>query len=839
MYFRLLVFLFFGFSLFAQELPLDDFIRELSVRQGRVEEFRFIRKAARELGIKNVYMFGGTAAAWAHYVRWDMRRELGIEKLQSERFDYDFTNIFRSNQDFDVVIDAGLEAAEKLESVIQEKFQYFSGDRPTWEVRLLNETRADKDPILGPDFQNQHTDSHSTGLIEMMNCQGFDCVKDIRSMNQKNSQFLLDVYEAKLHYYFSKKHHTTSRFIKGMNPEILSVVRYFTKAFQYKLKQRVEDIKKIEMLISEFNPSDKQIWDPYVIRWLEKNAKKLIVNAVDVEYAQEVLEKTGLKNKLLALGDTESIGSMTWWLNKEALKTKPLGQGLGKKASEIFSANEHGDIIISHETNNFSAFEGITKSHSGMANVLISRSKANGEDAAYGDGHYTKLGLTGAKGTGLTIRYKLNPDARVDSDFTIHNDGRYILINNKAAIEVIYENLDYGVVEYFDQIANGLVFDFNDKGVVEKLKRRINRKSNQISTSEKEEIIKLIDIGIENKKIQSSGLLDVLSQSWILNEYTEYWFVYASYFADSFNNLRDLAENILLNEDVLKLAVVEEDKWFKLIRKCIENESGSWDIANQVLLHEKVKLNQKIWRELLSVYLENNQTVWGLLAVFSDPDVRREKELLHNWIEKYIENGNDLEVLAEEVLSHKTIVSEKETFISFIKFYIDQNIRNVDYSLISLKYNMHYLAENVLSLNQAVSYGDEYLELIDMFLDVKYAPYESIAEFVLSKPEVIALGDRWAELVEKYIEIGRLDDLAVYVLSKPESIALGDTWVDLIELFIAEGKNYIGYSETETTQAEKTLIENVFSKKEAIELSKKNSRFKKIYDSLICDGFFL
>ena len=99
-------------------------------------------------------MFGGTAAAWGHYVRWDMRRELGIEELQPHRFDYDYTNVFRANQDFDIVIDGTVEQAEAFEAAVQKQFNYFSGTRPTWEVRLLNESRLDKDAIMGEDFQN-------------------------------------------------------------------------------------------------------------------------------------------------------------------------------------------------------------------------------------------------------------------------------------------------------------------------------------------------------------------------------------------------------------------------------------------------------------------------------------------------------------------------------------------------------------------------------------------------------------------------------------------------------------------------------------------------------------
>ena len=478
-------------SAWGQELSLDDFVRELSIRQSRVEEFRHIKKIATELGIKNVYMFGGTAAAWGHYVRWDMRRELGIESFQPERFDYDYTNIFRSNQDFDVVIEGSFEQASALEKAVQKKFNYFSGDRPSWEVRILDKKRNDKESLLSADFQNQHSDSHSTGLIEMLDCEGFECVKDVRDLNNKRPAFLLDLFKAQLTYYFSSTHKTTSRYLNKMNPPILSVIRYFTKAVQYQLKQKPEDIAVLQGIIDEFNPSEESSWNSYVKKWLQKNAKKLIVNAIDMEFAQKLIESNGLKKKLISLGSTKHIGSMSWWLNKEALKSFPLGQGDGQTAAEVFSADKNGDIVISHETNSFSAYESITKSHDGSANVLISRKGVVGENAVHGDGHYTQIGREGRRGTGLTVRYKLDPSSRKGTDF-ISNAYGNVIVKNKNAIKFINEEINFTALEYFNMLANGYEFDFNDKGVEEKLKRKVSRKSALLTDKEIEEVEKKI-----------------------------------------------------------------------------------------------------------------------------------------------------------------------------------------------------------------------------------------------------------------------------------------------------------------------------------------------------------
>src|SRR6185437_7544044 len=70
----------------------------------QVPEFKYIREVSEKLGV-HTWLFGGTAAGYAHYVKWDWQREHGDTRFQPDRFDYDYTNIYRSTQDLDIVID--------------------------------------------------------------------------------------------------------------------------------------------------------------------------------------------------------------------------------------------------------------------------------------------------------------------------------------------------------------------------------------------------------------------------------------------------------------------------------------------------------------------------------------------------------------------------------------------------------------------------------------------------------------------------------------------------------------------------------------------------------------
>jgi hypothetical protein len=204
-----------------------------------VVEFRFIRNEAIKLGVR-VYLFGGTAASYAHYAKWDLLRLKGDTRYQPERFDYDYTNIYRSTQDLDIVVDGTAEQALSLQKLLQTQFPYLQGNKSAWEVRLLREPMGRAEALLNnEDFLNQHTDSNSVGLIEITTPPPNEpLVRDLRDWNSQSPFFLRDVVEGKIHFYFSPLHETTSRYLDGSNPPIFSVIRFLTKAFQYDVQMR-------------------------------------------------------------------------------------------------------------------------------------------------------------------------------------------------------------------------------------------------------------------------------------------------------------------------------------------------------------------------------------------------------------------------------------------------------------------------------------------------------------------------------------------------------------------------------------------------------------------------
>jgi hypothetical protein len=308
-------------------------------------------------------------------------------------------------------------------------------------------------------------------MIELTRSQGV--IRDLRDWESKEPRFLTDVVDGKLHYYFSAKHEGTNRFKEGKNPPIFSVIRYLTKAFQYGLELRETDLERVQEIIDDFSPGS--VHAGYIKEWLEKNAPKLVRHAVDVEYAWNTLEKMGLRKKLIATSDPNKKDTLGWWLNKEPMRTFTVGQGEGRTIARFAQDRriDPNQIVFAHETSDFLAYESLTRNTTGLPNVFISRRGAVGETAAAGEGHYTQIGRVGARGTGLTIRYRPNLNAREGTDFTVHFD--YVVWLNRDALRVIPESLNFGIPEYLEFLASGQAPEVSDLGIYKKLERRIQK----------------------------------------------------------------------------------------------------------------------------------------------------------------------------------------------------------------------------------------------------------------------------------------------------------------------------------------------------------------------------
>ena len=453
------------------EITPADFQRHLQQTAGKVEEFKFLAQTAQKHGLK-VWLFGGSASSLAHYVKENMLLEEGSDEYYSQSFaetpdgKRDFTDIFRPTQDIDLVVDGKMASVANFEREVLQHLPDIKGNKQTWEVRTLREDYGEKLALLNnPNFFNQHTDSHSVGMISLSEVADDKVVRDLLNWESDNPRFLQDVLANKLHYYYSSHHSETLRFKEGKNPPIISVVRYFIKLFQHELEMSNEDLKKLQKIIADFNP--QEISDSYTGRWLQHNVPKLFLHSRNVEYSWDILEQTGLRAKLLQVGDINEAKSPAWWANKSPLRSFKLGQGEGKSAQELAIKT------VAHDTSDFFLWTVITRSRKGEANVFESRPGAVGEMAAYGRGFYTmKNSKQGLYRNGFSISFHMHPKAREGVDFKLAGD--MVLVLNRNAIRVIPESLDVGgPLDYFHLLKEG---ERGSLALLEKVRRRLDFK---------------------------------------------------------------------------------------------------------------------------------------------------------------------------------------------------------------------------------------------------------------------------------------------------------------------------------------------------------------------------
>ena len=420
----------------------------------KVEEFRFIRQLADELGIR-VYLYGGAASAVTHYRRWDLERAKGSTRLPDEVFAYDIEDIFRPGQDIDLALDGEPAKFDEFKRKLEQRYPR-SSELGRWEPRPLRvpvgtQGASDYHPALlkDRDFSLQNNDTGSIGAVEITDPpRGEPRVRDLTAWDSKKSRFLDDAAIGKISFLRNPEHATTARARAGDNPEILGVIRYLTKISQYNLEPSAADLKTVKTIVKETDP--KALAGGYTKYWLDRYAIKLIDQSTDLEKTYKLLKETGAGAVLQAVPGINS--RLSELLDKKPLPSFEVGTGSGKTARDVARERGRRTLEAAHDSRELSAMESIMGGHFSRPNAFVSRPGSVKETASQGEGFYARLGEVGAWANGYTTRFEILPEARLGTDFVIDH-GDDIRLLNAAAARVIPDPAAFSdPVQYFRRL---------------------------------------------------------------------------------------------------------------------------------------------------------------------------------------------------------------------------------------------------------------------------------------------------------------------------------------------------------------------------------------------------
>ena len=424
-----------------------EFEKILEANLQKVEEFRFIRQWAQKKGVP-AYLFGGAATAFGVYSRWNKEHAEGLRRFSDERFDFKVSNIFHFNQDVDVLIDASVELAAELQNELDTHFPYqkTTGGKTIsiWEIRPLRHAIGLKPKVIGnTDFQNQNTDSNSTGLIEITDPkEGISRVQDLRSFRPEEGRFLHDLMEGRISYYNTALHNKTSR-ATAANPITISALRFLIKLYEYDLVTDRESLKNALTILKKTNfPQIKSVRGS--MRWIEKNGPKLLDNAVDVEKAWLLLKQMDLLKELSIFGPAEDQTSVAWLMKRKPLMSYPISESVpeGQKTSGSLGITQ-GYLRL----DSFKDFERLRMGAIYSPNLLSDKARV-------------KLTLTPNKKPGeIWVGFNIHPHSILGTDFEmLGTDG--LRVRNRNSLRLIPETLHIPREMLLDLIYKGADPDF-------------------------------------------------------------------------------------------------------------------------------------------------------------------------------------------------------------------------------------------------------------------------------------------------------------------------------------------------------------------------------------------
>lgn len=420
---------------------------EIDRFRGLTPEFKVIYDLGHAYKI-GVSLVGKSATTYFQYRRWDWLRRNGYSEFAKERFDNDFTNIYRNNSDIELTIE-GADSAR------------FLADLKGIYPHLAITTRK---PATG-ELLISLTESSSA-----LHCAAIEDKVESKILNDL-AYGILD-----------------SEFVATLNSDTLArSMSLVATASQLRMKISDEMITALKLVFH-----DLRRYDASSLTALGKQIESAFVSAVDIEFTAQLFEVLGLKNEYLKLPlphqDSDLIVHRTAinWLSKIPLETLIRS---GKLETNV----EYRDLIFAHQTMNYRA---LTNDPTNRVNAFVTTDGRNGSKNAGGHwGFYAAYGPNSYSGGWLpTVRFKVIGGVRGTDYLSILVESTHQFFN-KEVIRIIPESPFSSSLEYFSYL-NSLGDAFPDGAKEFVNERRLINQVNLLSESERSQLLMLINKGI-------------------------------------------------------------------------------------------------------------------------------------------------------------------------------------------------------------------------------------------------------------------------------------------------------------------------------------------------------
>lgn len=196
---------------------------------------------------------------------------------------------------------------------------------------------------------------------------------------------------------------------------------------RYSLSFSDDDISRLQQIVEEMYGLGLELSETDQKEYLD-SMRRFFSRSADIESATDLLEKVDPQGILKdVLGEEYRLLA-----SRKYLTSSPVGKGLGRTAESL-------DLkFVTHQTNKKHYYT-ITSHPQGKPSLRVSRQNAgdSGELAQRGEGFYAMKGVDSEFHPDYgdyKVVFKVHPDARVGSDFSLYNHE--VMFHNLSALEI-------------------------------------------------------------------------------------------------------------------------------------------------------------------------------------------------------------------------------------------------------------------------------------------------------------------------------------------------------------------------------------------------------------------